>query len=316
MDPKKYQRILLVTDALTTSMPTVETAFNLAQHHGAEVLIVDTLRQPSTIAKWFSSNSSELFEMVLADKQKRLESITQRFKNAGIDAKMEVLFGKSSEMITRAAIENDVDLVVRNMKGVNSRYPGLFGNTSRNLMRYCPRPVLFVGDQAVESPNVVACVNVEDAAEENEAIFRAAERIAAETTQVQGVYCWDLHGKEIMKSHVSPESIDRLFKESESIHQNIFNKAVHDLDLGDFENRLQMINGDPRNVIPKVCREESANVAVMCSASLNHPLQRLLGSTIESVLDELPCSLLVVKPKGFQSPFETEDTDVEVASTN
>ena len=309
----QYKKIVLVTDALTTSMPTVETAFNLAKQHGAEVLIVDTLREPSTIAKWFSSNSEDLFEMVLADKQKRLEGITRRFQNAGIDAKFKVLFGKSSEAITLAAIEEKADLVIRNMKGANSRYPGMFGNTSRNLMRFCPCPTLFVGENVVESPNLLACINAEDAVVENEAIFRAAEQMAAGTKQLQSVYCWDLHGKEIMESHVSPETIERLLEESREIHESILDRAISKLELGEFDGKVQMLNGDPRNAIPQFCRDESINVAVMCSASLNHPLQRLLGSTIESILDDLPCALLVVKPAGFESPLVPAESEAELA---
>lgn len=309
----QYKKIVLVTDALSTSMPTVETAFNLAKQHGAEVLIVDTLREPSTIAKWFSSNSEDLFEMVLADKQKRLENIAQRFKNAGIEAGFKVLFGKSSEAITLAAIEEKADLVIRNMKGANSRYPGMFGNTSRNLMRFCPCPTLFVGETAVESPNLVACINAEDAVDENEAILRAAEQMTAGSKQLQGVYCWDLHGKEIMEGHVSSETIERLLEESKKVHKSILDRAIGNMELGEFEDGVQMLNGDPRKAIPQFCRDQSINVAVMCSASLNHPLQRLLGSTIESILDDLPCALLVVKPAGFVSPVASAESEVEVA---
>ena len=62
--------------------------------------------------------------------------------------------------------------------------------------------------------------------------------------------------------------------------------------------------GEAAEVIPEVCRQESIDVVVMSSASQTHPVRRLLGSTIESVLDELPCALLVVKQAGFVSPVK------------
>ena len=68
-----------------------------------------------------------------------------------------------------------------------------------------------------------------------------------------------------------------------------------------------MVNGEPASAIPRICGEESIEVVVMCSASLNHPIQRFLGSTVEAILYNLPCSLLVVKPEGFVSPVKVEN---------
>lgn len=295
--------LVLATDAMAPSNAASESAFNLARRLGAKVLIVDTLREPSTLSRWFSSNANDLFEMVLADKQKRLKSITDRFNQAGVQAQSYVLLGKTSEAITQAVVDHQADLVIRYFKGTSSRSNGKFGNTSRNLMRICPCPVLFVNDKIIDQPNLLACINAEDEKSVNESILRQAESLSAGNSQLQAIYCWDFYGRDVVKSHVSKEYLDQLSSESERVHKNLYSQVLETIDLGKFTGKVRLEQGLPSVVIPSICESESIDVAVMCSASLNHPLQRYLGSTIESVLDELPCSLLVVKPNGFTSPI-------------
>ena len=309
-----YHHIMLVTDGLESSNSATETAFNLAKQHKALVTIVDAIREPSGLSRWLSANASDVFEMVMADKQKRLAGIASQFYEAGLEATSEILVGKSSEVITRAVIEKKVDLVVRVMKGPRSRFPGLFGNTSRNLMRVCPCPVLLVNRKPLENIAALACVNVEHDVAENESILRHAEQIAFDTDRLSGIYCWNLRGTEIMQGHMTADSIEQLMQESERVHRNLFEKAIGELNLGKLEGKIRMENGDPVDVIPRFCRDEKIDVVVMCSASLNHPIQRYLGSTIESVLDELPCSLLVVKPRGFESPVRLSATATDASS--
>ena len=73
---------------------------------------------------------------------------------------------------------------------------------------------------------------------------------------------------------------------------------------------VHLKNGDPVEVIPEVCQHESIDVVVMSSASQNHPLHRLLGSTVESVLDALPCSLVGGQTNRFQVADKISDSNV------
>jgi len=117
---KGYDQIILVTDGTSSSQAAEETALNLAKENSAKVFIVDAVRPLSFPARWLSSNSDELFEIVVADKKDRLEKVAQRFKKEGIDAKVEILFGKTSIEVSRVALTEKADLVIRYMKGAMS----------------------------------------------------------------------------------------------------------------------------------------------------------------------------------------------------
>lgn len=301
---KKYQHIVLATDGLMTSEATHTTAFNLAKQHGATITIVDTLIPPSTVSRWLSSNASDVFEMVLADKLERLEHIAEQFRSEGVETQSKVLFGKSSEAITREAIESSADLVVRYKKGVRSKYPGTFGNTSRSLMKFCPCPLLLVDKVAIENPTVLACIDAEHDNHENLAILDESSRLTDNPQKLLGLYCWELSGAEILGKRMAKEAFEETLRHNEEIHRKIYEKFANTHDLSAFEKGIQLENGPASTIIPNFCERESVDIAVMCSASLNHQLKRLLGSTVESVMDKMPCSLLVVKPHGFASPIK------------
>ena len=305
MKIQPFKRVILVTDGLRSSDQVHASALNLAKSHGSHVRIVDTMRPPNAVSRWFSPNASDVFEMVVSDKQKRLHEIADSFREAGVQIETKILFGNSSEAITTEAIRWNADLVIRYMKGFRSKFPGLFGNTARSLMNICPTPILLVGKNTILEPNVLACIDIEHQDEENCAIIAQATRLAGDSEHLLGLYCWEMYGRDILRKRMEQSTFEESLEFAESIYRNAFDKFVESHDTAVFRNGLQLENGEPSKLIPEFCRQENIDVVTMCSAELNHPLKRLFGSTIESVLDHLPCSLLVVKPIGFVSPIET-----------
>ncbi len=303
MSSKNYQRILVVTDGLNSSEPTHQTALNLAREHNANITLVDTLRPPSAITRWFSSNAGDVFEMVLADKQERLEKIAEEFRAAGIEIETKVLLGNSSEAITLEAVDGEADLVIRYRKGVHSKYTGAFGNTARILMRYCPKPLLLVRETPIDQPRVLACFDVEHSDKENNSIIDESYGLAGDKQRLFGIYCWSMWGEDLVRKRMTEKSLKESLDFNERLHRQLFENFSERHDLSCFGAGLRFEHGRPAVVIPQFCRDEEIDVVVMCSASLNHPLMRYFGSTIESVIDQLPCALMVVKPIGYVSPI-------------
>ena len=108
-----YRKIILVSDGTATSHAAAQTALNLARQHSAKVLVVDSVRPPTIASTWLTGNAREVFDMVVADKQDRLTKVAAILHEAGVDAQIEILFGKSSEEIARTAISEKADLVIR-----------------------------------------------------------------------------------------------------------------------------------------------------------------------------------------------------------
>lgn len=312
MSNTPYKRILVITDGLKSSDAIHESALNIAREHGAKVTLANTVREPGRMSKWLSPNSTDVFEMVVADKQKRLDACANQFIAAGIEATAKVLIGKSSEAIAKEAITSEADLVIRYRKGALSKFSGSFGSTARTLMRFCPVPVLFVGDEPFSKPTVLACVDVEHEASENQSILDEAALLGQEQDRLHCLYCWDFFNADMLERELAPNSYNETLDFAKSVHEESFSRFRNKYDLSNFS-KPRIEKGFTHAVIRRVCEEEGIDVVVMCSATLNHPLRRYFGSTIESVIENIPCSLLVVKPEGFVSPMLKSLADATTA---
>ncbi len=311
----KFTTIVLVSDGSGLSHAAEQTTLNLAKQQQAKVHVIATANPPSLATQWLTANYDDIFQKIVREKRARLEKIALQFEEQGIETEVKVLCGKSSEEIVKDVLLYNADLVVRYLKGERSRQSGAFGNTARNLMRICPCPLLLVGDQPIDRPKVLACVNAEHNFQENQPILSAAEKLAGEDKQLLAVYCWKFYGSEMMQHYLDESRYKQCLNEAKHIYQGLYDKFLEQHDLTAFGDGVHLENGEPKHVIPELCRRESVDVVVMSSASQNHPIRRLLGTTIESVLDELPCSLLVVKPQGFQCPVKPGDSAEPVRPT-
>ena len=65
---------------------------------------------------------------------------------------------------------------------------------------------------------------------------------------------------------------------------------------------LRLLKGDPRHAIPRYLSRAKADLLVMGTVSRVGIPRLMVGSTAESLLHRVPCSVLVVKPDGFESP--------------
>jgi universal stress protein E len=66
------------------------------------------------------------------------------------------------------------------------------------------------------------------------------------------------------------------------------------------EQRCHLVGGTPADSIPRYARELGAGLVVMGAVSRSGLARVFIGNTAERVLGELPCDVLVVKPKRFE----------------
>lgn len=315
MEPH-YQTIIVVTETSHHSRATEQTALDLAKFHDAKVIVVDCVHRPSIVSKIISSSTTDLFDLVAGERRDRLDRCAATFQNAGVDASARLLVGNSSIEIAHLAEEVNADLVVRYAKGLTSRIAGPVGTTARNLMRACPCPLLLVtGDQPISNPTVLACVNAEHPDNESDTIISTARKFVGED-QSKVLYCWDFYGNEYMAGYVSDDLMCQYMDQSERNYRELFSQLVRRNGLELDDPHVHMKQGHASDIIPQFCKQSNVDVVVVSSVSQNHPLRRLMGSTMELLLNEIPCSLLVVKPQTFTSPLQKRTDDAQSADVS
>ena len=61
---------------------------------------------------------------------------------------------------------------------------------------------------------------------------------------------------------------------------------------------VHLVKGDPRVVIADFATVHSIDLLVMGTVARSGVAGRIIGNTAEAVLNQLPCSMLVIKPDG------------------
>jgi universal stress protein E len=66
------------------------------------------------------------------------------------------------------------------------------------------------------------------------------------------------------------------------------------------EQRCHLVGGTPADALPRFARKLDAGLVVMGAVSRSGLARVFIGNTAERVLGDLPCDVLVVKPKRFE----------------
>ena len=78
-------------------------------------------------------------------------------------------------------------------------------------------------------------------------------------------------------------------------------KLIETIPDPDYEVLPVLLEGEPTKVLPEYAEKESVDLLVMGMLSRTGILGFFIGNTAEKIMDDINCSLLVVKPKEFVS---------------
>ena len=67
------------------------------------------------------------------------------------------------------------------------------------------------------------------------------------------------------------------------------------------------MKGDPRRDIPAFAKEIKADLVVMGTVARTGLSGFFMGNTAETILNQLDCSVLAIKPPGFVTPVTLDD---------
>ena len=293
---QKFNRILLVSDGSDAAKAAERSALNLALRDGSKVIICDTIRLQGVVEKWLVRNSEEMYHSFEHEKTAKLEKLAEEFRSKGCqDVSIKLLHGKSSERLAETVKEEKCDLLVRYRKGTFSRHIGLFGRTAINLLRICPCPILLVAENhEIRDPKVLACVDIAHEDSVNEQIIQAARRLNAGHFGV--LYCWAIFGHQMIRHRMTQQEYERLFEDVKRQRSAEFDEFLVKFGIDRTSPDVAMKFGNAEQIIAPYVKINEIDVTVMATTKTAGLSDRLLGSTIENIVGDLPNNLLAVKP--------------------
>ncbi len=322
---KRFKKILCVSPSTDSQAKAVRQALSLAKSNQARLTVVDVVPRGILSAHGLPGvpSANKLKSRLVAARRHELSSVVLQ---AGGDDEVEVdvLFGTLFLEVIRAVVRDGYDLVIKAAEN-----PGwtqrLFGSDDMHLLRKCPCPVWMLGPaDKPEYANILAAVDLDlpepdragypssDNSSLNEQIIDLGISMSLSGfAQLHLVHAWDAPEIDFAAMWASdPETTEtRLLDAERSRHQDAMNDLIEkirdQIGTDSYEYVSPMVHlprGDARTAVAEQAKKVKADLVIMGTVARTGIRGLIIGNTAEAILDQLPCSVIAVKPEGFVSP--------------
>ena len=328
---QRFKNILYVAIPDSDSSVALEHAATLANNNQARLTVVRVIvKTPPTIKVNGCPISTEYYHEKLVEKhQKKMQALI-----ASLDQKIEIqtkiLVGIEFLEIIREVLCNQHDLVIKTAES-GELMDRIFGGDDMHLLRKCPCPVWLVNPKAPQKfQRILAAVDVYDDYDDyqpkesktrhllNLQILEMASSLAlSEFSKLHIVNAWETIGEGLMRSasmRRQEEDIITYIEEVRQQHQQKMNALMNEImsKLGTnafdyIKPQLHLQKGSPRREIPLLAKKVEADLVVMGTVARTGIAGFFIGNTAETILNQLNCSVLAIKPQGFQTPVTLGD---------
>ena len=314
---RRFKNILLLADGSTGEKSVLARAANLASANRAKLTLFDAIdtegyAEPIGSAKTpFAEIVETLLKERVVERQKELEALgkTEQARHAGLRIDVRVEIGAKARTAIRHVLVNHHDLVIKAAEGGGETVRYLFGSTDRTLMRKCPMPVwILKPTRRRRFRKILAAVDVNPVEPETETL---AERIVSlatalakeEDADLHVVHVWRLAGEYKLRGRqIYSSRVDKLVQELREAHRTELEAL---LKRYPYKRRtVHLVKGRAGSLIPKAVEELDIDLIVIGTVGRTGVPGLLIGNTAETVLNSVECSVLTLKPEGFESPLK------------
>ena len=298
-----FRSILVDIDAGVAAHPALERAVRLARSCGARLRIVDVLSVPSAARQYLRSE----IERGLVDR--RREQLADLAAAAtGVEADSTLLMGRPSIALIQEVLRSGHDLLLRSHARDMASGPRPFGPIDMQLFRQCPCPVWVVGPGVPPShPLVVGAVHANpEGATEQALNARSIDLTLLVSELEQGsaavLQAWAPYAEQVVRSFYNDADLASYVEDARQQANQDFSSLTRAFGDRLAGARLELRKGEAEDVIPEFVVAEGADLVVMGTVARTGIAGLVIGNTAERLLQRIPCSVLAVKPDGFESP--------------
>jgi nucleotide-binding universal stress UspA family protein len=308
---KRFKNILLFLKG-TGDQAILRRAAVLAETNQALLTVMDVIEELPRDMRMLmvAITPKELHGLILKERREYLERIVAPIGKKGVQVSVNVFIGTPFLEIIRLVLRQKHDLVIMAAKGRRGLKDQLFGSTSLHLMRKCPCPVWVMKSTWRERfHRILAAVDpVGGQGEENRLNFKIMDMATSlaemEQSDLHIVHVWDFRDEHLLpvRSRMSSAPINQLANQTLARHKKCFDELVGNYPLNNLNHRLHFIKGEPAAQIIGLAAQHAIDLIVMGTVCRTGEAGFFIGNTAESVLQQVDCSVLSVKPEGFVSP--------------
>ena len=324
---KRFKQILAVIDAGRSPHAALERAVSLARNNQANLTVV-TVTPRVTVGIGMPDGgpiSAELQEAATAEAQDRLDEAVSAYRSQ-ITIVTRVLMGTAFLEIIREVLRHGHDLVIK-VPEDPSWLERLFGSDDMHLLRKCPCPVWLVKHpHSGPYRRILAAVDVDvdhRSAELatrhglNVKILELAMSLAlSDFAELHIAHAWVAIGESAMRGaflHRPDTEVISYVEQARQQHGQGLDDLLNEVLETRSADALRFLNptrhlpkGQAQQEIPRLARSLGADLVVMGTVARTGVAGLFIGNTAEAILEQIDCSVLAVKPEGFETPVSLE----------
>lgn len=252
----------------------------------------------SAKAQELITTSSTNEATVLNEAKDRMASLVEHARDKGIEAESHVAVGKSWLELIRQVISNEHDLVIVGTRHKSAVQTAFLGSTCIKLLRKCPCPVWVTHPPDEQQTNSILI------AHDLGPVGDLAMKLGSSMSKLQKAPLHVVHASEYPElvdkfpsGVVSEERKNAYREESEEYIQKQL--AAADLSV---PSKVHFSTEPPDAAILHCVEKNDIDLLVMGTIGRTGIPGIITGNIAERLLPQVPCSLLAIKPPGFESP--------------
>lgn len=264
-----------------------------------------------------SSRAKDAERTMLDDLKQRLKQVADGLH---VDAEIDLLSGSVADEIIKAAVLRNADVVIKTADRPVAQTSPVFGAVEKKLIRKCPAPVWILRDDAPMPPKslVVAIDSPHGSADDQRVEI---DKMAASLLDNAVAFALRFGVSEIKLLHActvvgapfvasprmgwSPKEVEAYVEEwrkaSETWLENFKEEASKRYSQTGIKFTTYLETGAAGRALVSAVKDLDTDVLFIGSANRSGIPGLFIGNTAETVIDQVECSVYVVKPQGFSS---------------
>jgi universal stress protein E len=279
----------------------VERAIWLAGQSSAELTFLSATDLPTSTQSFLKEQGLKTLD---EGTQNVLDELVAEAESQGVQAKAQLAHGKAWEEIIRHVQQHGNDLVIVGTRDAGFASRLLYGSTGIRLLRYCPCPVWVTkpgGDW--EDLEILVATDFSE-------ISQRAVEIGVRAARMMGARLRVVHAlahfidRRMKHTGLRDEEIRTYYKTlrreaEQKLHEQLAQTDFRTVQAGVI---AEVKEGPADMVILDTIEDHHIDLVIMGTIARRGLAGMLIGNTAETLLPQLPCAILAIKPKDFESP--------------
>lgn len=319
---QRFKDILCVLEDVKAGKYVMERAVTLAENNQARLTVVDVVEHVTAGIGMPEGGpiSVDLQAALVSAHEQGLETLVDPYrKRTEIEAR--VLVGVPFLEIIREVLRSDHDLIIK-VPETRDFLDRLFGSEDMHLLRKCPCPVWLIKPVKQKAyRRILAAVDVGDSYPPEELASRrvlrrqilelASSLALSDFAELHVAHAWEPVAESALRGvlHTPEEKYIDYVEQERRDHAASLDGLMHDVtgDLGQdaldyLKPRTHLVKGSARKEISALAKQIEADLVVMGTVARTGVPGFIMGNTAETILNQIDCSVLAVKPPGFITP--------------